>query len=546
MRTECLTSRPRIKRTNLRDTTPVTVSTEHPCSIVLATLNARYTHASFGLRYLLANLGELQSQATLMEFTISDHVTEMLAALLAPQPTIVGLGVYIWNVQPISELVAALKRVRPDICVVLGGPELSDPRDLPDVAVLADYVICGEADRAFPDLCRQLLNGLPPAEKVHVAATPTFAELALPYDLYTADDIANRVVYVEASRGCPFTCEFCLSALEIPVRTVDAPTFLSEMQRLIDRGVRQFKFVDRTFNLNLRFSQEILQFFLSRYQPGMFLHFEMIPDRLPEALRTLIAAFPPGALQLEIGVQTFNDETGRLISRRQNNLALEENFRFLRQHTGVHIHADLIVGLPGEDEASFAAGFDRLFRLEPHEIQVGILKRLRGTPITRHDEEWQMIYSAHPPYEILQNRLLSFEQLHRLRRFARHWDLIGNSGNFVSTVRLIAAGGRSPFASLLQLSEWLFQQEGRMHGISLTRLLELTFRYLTEVCGIDSQEAALTLWSDYSATGRRDVPRCLRDFSLPRQSDHQAKDHLQNLPTRQARHMAGGNDAQQR
>jgi radical SAM superfamily enzyme YgiQ (UPF0313 family) len=263
--------------------------------------------------------------------------------------------------------------------------------------------------------------------------------------------VAHRVIYVEASRGCPFTCEFCLSSLDVPVRQFALPLLLGEMERLLARGVRQFKFVDRTFNLNIAASKAILQFFLERWRPGLFVHFEMIPDRLPEALREVIAKFPPGALQFEVGVQTFNEAVSKNISRRQDYARLEENFHFLRGQTGVHVHADLIAGLPGETLESFAAGFDRLVALGPQEIQVGILKRLRGTPIVRHDQPWQMVYSPHPPYEILRNSLLDFPALQRLRRFARHWDLVGNSGNFIETTPLLWSGGASPFAAFMKM-----------------------------------------------------------------------------------------------
>src|SRR5439155_19014129 len=164
-------------------------------------------------------------------------------------------------------------------------------------------------------------------------------------------------------------------------------------------------------------SQTILEFFLERYQPGHFFHFEMVPDRLPEPLREVIAKFPKGALQFEVGIQTFNEEVGRLIKRRQNYQKLEENLRFLRATTGVYIHADLIAGLPGESVESFAAGFDRLVALGPQEIQVGILKRLRGTPIVRHDTEWKIAYNPHPPYDILQNKLIDFATMQKLKRF---------------------------------------------------------------------------------------------------------------------------------
>lgn len=500
--------------------------------IVLATLNARYSHSAFGLRYLLANMGDLRDRTAMLEFTINDSTVDVLATIVEQSPRIVGLGVYIWNVEPLTRLVADLKRLRPDIVVVLGGPEVSYETEGQPIVELVDFVITGEADLAFAELCRCLLNDGSCPEKIIPAPIPQFLQLHLPYDLYSDDDIAHRVIYVEASRGCPFTCEFCLSALEIPVRMADLEQFLAALQSLLDRGARQFKFVDRTFNLNLRVSRAILQFFLDRLQTGLFLHFEMIPDRLPETLRDLIAQFPPGVLQFEIGVQTFNEETGALISRDQDNARLEDNFRYLREHTGVHIHADLIVGLPGEDDASFAAGFDRLFGLRPHEIQVGILKRLRGTPITRHDDEWQMVYSPHPPYEILSNRLLAFEQIHRLRRFARYWDLIGNSGHFVSSLTLLLPPTHSAFGRFMELSDWLFAREQRKHGIALGRLFELLFEFLTGVCDVTPQTAAESLWNDYTSGGRRDIPSFLRPFDLARLAVSSAS----LLPSRQARH----------
>lgn len=483
--------------------------------IVLATFNARYWHSAFGLRYLLANMGELREQTTMLEFGLSESTTDVLTRILDSDPRIVGLGVYIWNVEPTAKLVADLKRLRPDIHVVLGGPEVSYEVEGQPIVELADYVIAGEADLAFPELCRQLISQLPPLDKVIHASPPSFDQLNLPYDLYTDEDIRNRVIYVEASRGCPFTCEFCLSALDIPVRQADLDGFLSAMKSLFDRGVRQFKFVDRTFNLNLKISQAILEFFLERCEPDLFLHFEMIPDRLPDSLRELIARFPPGVLQFEIGVQTFNDEVGKLISRRQDNRKLVENFQFLREETGVHIHADLIVGLPGETIESFAAGFDQLVRLHPQEIQVGILKRLRGTPITRHDDEWQMVYSASAPYEILSNRLIDFAAMQRLRRFARFWDLIANSGNFVDSCELIWSGGESPFTGFTALSDWLFEREQRAYGIPLGRLSERLFEFLTSVRKLDDRLVAEVLWRDYVRGGRRDRPAFLRKYDLP-------------------------------
>jgi radical SAM superfamily enzyme YgiQ (UPF0313 family) len=506
--------------------------------IVLTTLNAKFIHAAFGLRYLFANLGELQPRAVIAEFDINLRPLDIAEMLLAREPKILGFGIYIWNVEETTEVITAIKRLRPEIKIILGGPEVSYETAGQTIVELADHVITGEADLKFAEVCRELLvanrNDLP---KIIAAELPEFSRIALPYDFYTEADIAHRIVYVEASRGCPFTCEFCLSSLDIPVRQVPLDKFLHAMQKLLDRGLKQFKFVDRTFNLNLATSRALLEFFLARYQPGNFYHFEMIPDRLPAELREVIAKFPPGSLQFEVGIQTFNPEVGALISRRQNYERMADNFNFLRKETSVHIHADLIVGLPGETLESFAAGFDRLIAFGPQEIQVGILKRLRGTPIIRHDAEWQMIYNAHPPYDILQNKLIGFATMQRLRRFARYWDLVGNSGNFVATAPLIWSNGASPFNSFLRFSDWLFAKINRTDSIALARLMELLFEFLTREFAFDAKLVAETFWRDCQRTGLHDVPNFLRQF-LPEENWSVIRERDRSLPKRQSKHLA--------
>ncbi len=504
--------------------------------IVLTTLNAKFIHAAFGLRYLFANLGDLQSRAVIVEFDINLRPLDIAEMLLAREPKILGFGIYIWNVTETTEVITAIKRLRPEIKIILGGPEVSYETDGQKIVELADHVITGEADLKFAEVCRDLLlAGRKDLPKIIPAELPDFSRIALPYDFYTEADLAHRIIYVEASRGCPFTCEFCLSSLDIPVRQVPLDKFLAAMQKLLDRGLKQFKFVDRTFNLNIAVSKALLDFFLTRYQPGMFFHFEMIPDRLPAELREVIAKFPPGSLQFEVGIHTFNPEVGSLISRRQNYERMADNFIFLRQETSVHIHADLIVGLPGETPESFAAGFDRLIAFGPQEIQVGILKRLRGTPIIRHDAEWQMIYNAHPPYEILQNKLIDFATMQRLRRFARYWDLVGNSGNFVATAPLLWSGGTSPFTNFLRFSDWLFAKINRTDSIALARLMELLFEFLTRELLLDAKLVAETFWKDCQRTGRRDAPNFLKEF-LPEENWSAIRNRDRSLPKRQSRH----------
>lgn len=483
--------------------------------IVLATLNAKYIHASFGLRYLMANLGELRGRACMAEFVINQQPLEIVEAVLVHEPSIVGFGVYIWNVEQTTAVVALIRRIRPELIIVIGGPEVSYETEGQEIVALADHVITGEADVKFAEVCRRLLRDtdtpvcaasegrqecLP---HIIAAELPALAQLASPYELYTDEDLAQRVVYVEASRGCPFTCEFCLSSLDLPVRAFPLDAFLASMQRLLDRGATQFKFVDRTFNLHLPTSTAILQFFLDRWREGLFLHFEMVPDRLPEQLRSLIRQFPPGAVQFEVGIQTFDDATSKNISRRQNLERMEANFRFLREETGVHIHADLIVGLPGEGIENFGRGFDRLVRLGPQEIQIGILKRLRGTPIVRHDAHHGMLYAPHPPYEILQTNDISFAEMQRMRRFARYWDLVANSGHFTGTLKLLWQNVASPFAEFFRFSDWLHAKLGRTHQIALHVIAQSLFEFLADECRMDRGVVAASLEADWHRTPGR-------------------------------------------
>ncbi len=497
--------------------------------IQLVTLNARYFHASLGLRYLYANLGALQPQAVIREFITTQRPADIAEQLLAERPRIIGLGVYIWNVVETTQLVAILKAVAPDVIVVLGGPEVSHEPELQPIVAAADYLICGAADLAFAALCAALLRGERPAERIQHAAEIALADLALPYAHYTAEDIANRLIYVEASRGCPFKCQFCLSALDKTAVPFELERFLNAMADLHARGVRHFKFVDRTFNLSARTAERILQFFLARLDDRLFLHFELVPDRLPDAIRALIPQFPPGTLQFEVGIQTFNPAVQARIERRQDDALTDANLRWLRTHTHAHLHADLIVGLPGENLPSFAAGFDRLVALDPQEIQIGILKRLRGTPIRAHAVPFGLQFSPAPPYTVLRTAALDFADVQRLTRFARYWDLLANSGRFPATKPLLL--GDQPFARFLALADWLYATTQQTHQIAFDRLFALLWQGLTEALAVDPEAARLALAADYQRSGLRGAPPFLASPAAKSRPDRQAR---QNQHTRGA------------
>ena len=499
-------------------------------TILLSTLNARFAHASLGLRYLLANMGELQEQTRLQEFVIGTKTTEIVEKLLISKPRIIGLGIYIWNVEETTKVVSMLKRVAPEVKVVLGGPEVSYETNEQEIVRLADYVITGWGDISFAELCRQIINGPQPLMKVQAGVQPPLAELVLPYDLYTDEDIAHRTLYVEASRGCPFKCEFCLSSLDKTAWPFDLDAFLAELEKLHARGARLFKFVDRTFNLNIKSSLKIMQFFLDKLaahpDDPVYAHFEVVPDHLPEALKEAIVKFPPGTLQFEIGIQSFNPEVQALVSRKQNNEKAADNIRWLVEHSHAHMHVDLIAGLPGEDIDSFARGFDHLHALKPHEIQFGILKRLRGTPIIRHTPGFGMVYEASPPYTILATDCIDFATMQRLVRFSRYWDMVANSGRFANTLPHIL--GTTPFVRFMALSDWLYAKTDATHRIALDRLAALVGQWLQEQ-GMPAETTQALLESDYAGQAHK------KHLQLKATKAAKAEGAL---PQRQARHLA--------
>jgi hypothetical protein len=432
--------------------------------------------------------------------------------------------------------------MRPGLILVLGGPEVSHEWAEQDIVALADYLITGWGELSFPRLCRALLAGERPAEKCIVGEQPPLDRLALPYAEYSDSDLAQRHLYIETSRGCPFRCEFCLSALDRTAWPFPLPRILAALASLYARGARQFRFVDRTFNLSVAHAGAILEFFLAKLaaapEQPLFLHFELVPDRLPAPLRTLILRFPPGVLQFEIGIQSFDPEVQARISRRQDNAATEANLSWLRQATQAHLHTDLIFGLPGETLASFAAGFDRLLALEPQEIQLGVLKRLRGTPILRHSAEWAMDYDPAPPYALRANRLLAAESVRDFSRLARYWDLLANSGKHPQGVALLlraetAALPDSPFARFQQFSRWLWQQREQTGGFSPEDLTDLLFTWLSSEAGLDPALVRAALRADYLGSGARGHPRCLLGH-LPKWQHPPRARHA--LSSRQAQH----------
>jgi radical SAM superfamily enzyme YgiQ (UPF0313 family) len=505
--------------------------------IKLTTINAKWIHPSLALRLLKANLGSLEERCEIIELNLRQPLAEKIEALAAARPLILGISVSIWNHLATLELLEELgktwaeKGAKP--IVVLGGPEVTHLPESSEIFRFADYVIRGEGETAFRLLCENIFEAKRPSQEQKIppkfinAENVNLGEIKNAYHLYTDEDIAKKLIYVEASRGCPFNCEFCLSAVKPKteeqggvVREFPLEPFLAEMDALVKGankthsvscvdeqmlhgvapvksslnnkgseplgeracGAKTFKFLDRTFNINIKRALRIIEFFLEkleRQKARLVVHFEMVPSIFPPELREALTRFPPETLRLEIGIQTLNAETAALIGRFSEPEKELETICFLREKTNAVVHADLIAGLPGEDLASFGRGFDRLWQAmesakfdsaragRPRaEIQPGILKLLPGAPISRHSKAFGMRYNPLPPYEIEETASISAPELLRIRNFARFWELIINRG-------LADFAEKGPvFNKFMALSDMLYSHFGRNWGIDRGELLE--------------------------------------------------------------------------
>ncbi|MDI3256354.1 MAG: DUF4080 domain-containing protein, partial [Kyrpidia sp.] len=397
--------------------------------IVLSTLNAKFIHSSLALRYLRAVV-EGEFDVSLREFTIKDDPLRVLGNLVGEKPDVVGFSCYIWNIFETLRIARLIKKVSPATRIVLGGPEVSyDTGEWMERCPEIDAVVIGEGESTFRELLRawrdredlRRVAGLAYREGNRVRITSR-REWIDPLDAIPSpyqgrlDDLAHRIVYFEASRGCPFHCQFCLSSIEDGVRYFSLDRVKTDLARLIDHGVDQIKFVDRTFNLKKEYALELFRF-LAEYPGKTVFQFEITADILrPEIVDFVAAQAPPGRFRFEIGVQSTNEETNRLIRRVQRFDRLARTVTRLRESGRVVQHLDLIAGLPREDYASFRKTFNDVYALQPDELQLGFLKMLRGTGLRARAAEFGYVYMDEPPYEVLTNDVLPYEDVRRLKR----------------------------------------------------------------------------------------------------------------------------------
>lgn len=463
-------------------------------NVVLSTLNSKFIHSSLALRYLKA-YGEAHGQAyDIVEYTINMPVLHILSDITEHDIDVLGFACYIWNIEMTLHVVDMVKAVRPDIKIVLGGPEVSFTADeLLERCPNIDYIVQGEGEEAFHALVTALQlgnDGLDPvipgvrgrrngsilgsAEAVEVHDLST---IPFPYTEEDMDDLEHKIIYYESSRGCPFSCQYCLSGNKNTVRFFPQERTLEELQWFIDHGVKQVKFVDRTFNCAPHHHRPLMEF-MRDSDTDMNFHLEMEPELMTDWETNILCETPPGRIQIEVGVQSTHKKTLDAINRYNDWPYIQKSIRPIVQAGRTHVHMDLIVGLPHEDFNRFGQSFNDLFSLQPHALQIGFLKLLKGSGVRRM-REYKYVADPLAPYEVLSTHVLPYDNVRFLKYFEDVFERFYNSERFRTTFGYIGQqlihGETDAFTYFCDMTRaWL--KEGN-HKVNLKDIDQIEFLY---------------------------------------------------------------------
>lgn len=399
--------------------------------VIAATLNAKYIHTSLSIRYLKA-YAEPEYNVELAEYTIKDPVINIVTDLHSRKPDVIGFSCYIWNIEETIKVVHMLKKINPELIIVFGGPEVTyDIEDWLERLHDVDYFVLGEGEATFKQLLTYI-DGHESLENIYGIAYKendknvirlqkeklNLKDIPSPYRFEEdRNELSKRVVYMETSRGCPFSCQFCLSSIEVGVRYFDREEIKEDIRYLLNNGAKTIKFVDRTFNISRRYAMDMFQFLIDEHLPGTVFQFEITADIMrPEVIQFLNDNAPTGLFRFEIGVQSTNDYTNELVMRKQNFEKLTRTVTMVKEGGKIDQHLDLIAGLPEENYDSFKKTFNDVFALEPEELQLGFLKMLRGTGLRIRSEQYGYVYSDYAPYEIVANNVLTFDEIIKIKQ----------------------------------------------------------------------------------------------------------------------------------
>lgn len=439
---------------------------------LLAAINAKYIHSNPAIYSLRAYAGEeLRPFVELAEYTINQSMQEILADIYVRKPDIIGFSCYIWNWRLVQELIGELPKLLPDTPVWLGGPEVTYDAD----RILRQYprvtgVMVGEGEATFRELLAYYvrISAMTPQslQEIRGLCLPAgYTSAREPIDLSTIPFLyhdlkpfENKIIYYESSRGCPFRCSYCLSSVEKRVRLRDINVVKRELQFFLDHRVKQVKFVDRTFNCNHTHTMAVWQYIQEHDNHVTNFHFEISADILREEEIALLNGFRPGLAQLEIGVQSVNPMTLHAIGRVTNLEKLEHTVAAIRSGGNVHQHLDLIAGLPYEDYESFRNSFNRVYRMRPEQLQLGVLKVLKGSGMWEQAAEYGICYMEQPPYEVLYTKWLSYEEILRLKRIEEMVEIYYNSAQFTHTILFLERAFPDPFSMYEALAAFYGQK----------------------------------------------------------------------------------------
>ncbi|MDQ0270813.1 B12-binding domain-containing radical SAM protein [Cytobacillus purgationiresistens] len=430
-------------------------------NVIVSTLNAKYIHTNLAIRYLKTYAAP-EFDIELTEYTIKDPIMNIVTDLIGKKPDIIGFSCYIWNIEETIKVVKMIKKINPDIQIIVGGPEVTyDVLDWMDLVPEFDFISIGEGEETFKQLLTEL-HGEKQMENVHGIAFRTdgnvkinpqrnklsLRDLPSPYRLEEdVSQLSKRVTYIETSRGCPFSCQFCLSSIEVGVRYFDREKVKEDIRYLMANGAKTIKFVDRTFNISRSYAMEMFQFLIDEHLPGTVFQFEITADIMrPEVIEFLNETAPPGLFRFEIGVQSTNDETNELVMRKQNFKKLTRTVTMVKEGGKIDQHLDLIAGLPEEDYETFKKTFNDVFAMRPEELQLGFLKMLRGTGLRIRANQHKYVYMDHSPYEILGNNVLSFEDIIKIKQVEDVLEKYWNDHRMDTTVEyLVTNVFQTPF-----------------------------------------------------------------------------------------------------
>lgn len=484
---------------------------------VIAALNSKYIHMSLAPWYLKAACSDL-GEIKVIETTVNRSSRDIIRAIYNEKPDILGFSCYIFNITQVEDIVNNIKKLLPDMAVVFGGPEVSyDAENVLNRCAGLDYVICGEGETALRELIKRLSHRLPVDDipglalrlngrvNVNPPNVPDLSKIVSPYTAEMLQAAAGKIIYFESSRGCPYRCAYCLSSVSGGVRFFPLDYVRSELLRVMQSPARQIKFVDRTFNCNLPRAKEIIRFIIdtaAQDQTGIIrgknYHFEAAADLFDDELIGLLGTAPHGLIQLEIGIQSLNGAVLAGSDRVTDIVKCTKNIKRLLEPCNIHIHLDLIAGLPQEDYASLARSFDGIYSLHPHTIQLGFLKLLKGSRLSEQAETLGLTHSDLPPYEILSTPCLSFEELNRLTDIAETVERLYNSGKYISSLRFVAACFPTPFRFFEAFSQYLAQQSCFDRSLSLRELYDRFADFADQnLCKKDAVVFAELLKFDY-------------------------------------------------